>query len=77
MAAEGQSILPQARLQAEATLQAYQADTTDFAELMRAYLSEQLISLDYQRLRTDEQQVLARLHYLLPDNSDMQVPGYE
>ena len=70
-------ILPQARLQAEATLNAYQADTTDFAELMRAYLSEQLISLDYQRLRTDEQQVLARLHYLLPDDSDMEEHGHE
>jgi outer membrane protein TolC len=72
-----ESILPQARLQAEATLQAYRADTTDFAELMRAYLSEQLISLDYQRLRADEQQVLARLHYLLPGQSDMEEPGYE
>jgi outer membrane protein TolC len=70
-----ESILPQARLQAEATLRAYQADTTDFAELMRASLSEQLINLDYQRLRTDEQQVLARLHYLLPDDSDLEVSG--
>ena len=72
-----ESILPQARLQAEATLQAYQADTTDFSELMRAYLSEQMVSLDYERLRADEQQALARLHYLLPGGSDMEEKDYE
>jgi outer membrane protein TolC len=65
------SILPQAELQSEATRTAYQADTTDFAELMRAYLSEQASQLEYERLRTDEQQALAQLHYLLPTSEEL------
>jgi outer membrane protein TolC len=65
------SILPQAELQSEATRTAYQADTTDFAELMRAYLSEQASKLEYERLRADEQQALAHLHYLLPTSEEL------
>ena len=65
-------ILPQARLHAEAALAAYQADTSDFAELMRAWLSEQTFRLEYRRLQTDRQQTLSTLHYLLPDDTELE-----
>lgn len=66
-------ILPQARLQAEAAFAAYQADTSDFAELMRAYLSEQQFRLEFHRLQVDQQQALSTLHYLLPSDTDLEV----
>lgn len=65
-------ILPQARLQAAAALTAYRADTSDFAELMRAYLSEQRFRLEFHRLRADQQQTLSTLHYLLPSAADLE-----
>ena len=57
-------ILKQSKAQSLATLNAYQSDTTDFAELMRANLSDQGTQLKYQRLRVKEQQLLAKLHFL-------------
>ncbi len=65
-------ILPQAHLHAEAALAAYQADTSDFAELMRAWLSEQTFRLEYSRLQTDRQQTLSTLHYLLPSETELE-----
>ena len=59
------TVLAQSRAQAEAALKAYQSDAADFDEVMRARLAEQRSQLDYQRLLSDEQQTLARLHYLL------------
>ncbi len=65
-------ILPQARLHAEAALAAYQADTADFAELMRAWLSKQTFRLEYSRLQADRQQTLSTLHYLLPSDTELE-----
>ncbi|MCG8611327.1 MAG: TolC family protein [Pseudomonadales bacterium] len=58
-----QSILSKARLQAEASLNAYQADAADFAEVMRAFLREQKDRLDYERLRVTRLQLLSELQY--------------
>ncbi len=66
-------ILPQARLQAEAALSAYQADTSDFTELMRARLSVQTFQLEYRRLQADRQQTLSTLHYLLPGDTELEI----
>lgn len=57
-------VLKKSKAQAQATLNAYQSDTADFSELMRAYISDQKTQLDYQRLRVDEQKALAELHFL-------------
>ncbi len=59
-----ESVLSQSTAQSEATLNAYQSDATDFADLMRAYLSEQRTKLTYQRLVANEQKTLAQLHFL-------------
>ncbi|MGI9288740.1 MAG: TolC family protein [Pseudomonadales bacterium] len=67
-----EQILPRARLQAGAALAAYQADTSDFAELMRAYLDEQQFRLQFHRLRAEQQQALSTLHYLLPSATDLE-----
>ncbi len=58
------TLLFQSTAQADATLNAYQSDATDFADLMRAYLSDQRTKLDYQRLVANEQKTLAQLHFL-------------
>ena len=57
-------VLKKSAAQTQATLNAYQSDTADFADVMRAYLSAQTTQLDYQRLRVDEQKALATLHFL-------------
>lgn len=57
-------VLSKSRAQTEATFNAYQSDTSDFSELMRAYLSDQSTQLEYQRLRVDEQKALTNLHFL-------------
>jgi len=58
------SLLSQSGAQATAALNAYQSDATDFAEVMRAFLSDQQMQLDYEYLRVREQTLLAELHYL-------------
>ncbi|MCG8610988.1 MAG: TolC family protein [Pseudomonadales bacterium] len=56
-------ILSKARLQAESSLSAYQADATDFAEVMRAYLREQKDRLDYERLVITRLQLVSDLQF--------------
>lgn len=59
------AILKQLRLQAESALQAYQADATDFSEVMRATLATLDGELDYQRLQIDRLIALSQLRYYL------------
>jgi outer membrane protein TolC len=63
------SLLRQSRAQATAALNAYQSDATDFAEVMRAFLGDQQMQLDYEYLRVREQSLLAELHYLTATDS--------
>lgn len=57
------ALLSQSAAQTEATLKSYQSDAADFSEVMRAYLSDQQIQLDYEFIRMREQILLAELHY--------------
>ena len=52
-------ILPQARDQARAALDAYQSDTTDFADAVRSSIDELDTQLDYLRLNVDRAQSYA------------------
>lgn len=70
-----ESITGQSRLQAQATLQAYQSDTGDFNDVMRAYISDLNTQLEFIRLQTDRARVYAQLEYLAgqpleDDNND-------
>lgn len=58
-----EQILDKARLQAESSLNAYQADATDFAEVMRAFISEQRDRLDYERLVVTRLQLISDLQF--------------
>jgi len=69
-------ILSQASLQAEASLNAYQADASDFAEVMRSYISEQRDRLDYARLQTTRLQLISDLQFYFPE-STVDLSGYE
>ena len=62
-------LLPTVTRQADAALKAYQADTADFTNVMQAYQSRLDLTLAYKRLQADTRQSEARLHYLLPVNS--------
>ena len=62
-------LLPTVTRQADAALKAYQADTADFTSVMQAYQSRLDLTLAYKRLQADTRQSEARLHYLLPVNS--------
>ena len=59
------TIMKQARQQADAALKAYRSDSADFTEAMRAVLAELDIRLEYQRLRVDHLQSLAQIKYLI------------
>ncbi len=63
-------ILTKARLHAEASLNAYQADAADFAEVMRAFISEQSDRLDYARLQTTRQKLVSDLRFYFPESMD-------
>ncbi len=67
-----EEILTKADLQAQAALNAYQADAADFAEVMRAYLSEQKDRLAYERLKVTRLQTLSALHFFLPETDVLQ-----
>lgn len=58
------TIIGQSRIQAQATLQAYQNDTGDFADVMRATISDLNTRLDFIRLQTDRAKIYAQLDYL-------------
>jgi len=56
-----QRILGQARDNAEASLLAYQSDSSDFADVMRGYIDDLNTRLDYSRLRVERAQSYAVL----------------
>ena len=58
------TITGQSRIQAQASLQAYQSDTGDFADVMRAYITDLNTRLDFIHLQTDRAKVYAQLDYL-------------
>lgn len=58
-----EQILTKARLHAESSLNAYQADAADFAEVMRAFISEQRDRLDYERLAVTRLQLISDLQF--------------
>jgi len=58
------SLLPEARSNAEAAFQAYQAALEDMTTLMRARITEFDLQLDYVRLLTESLKTRARLLYL-------------
>ena len=57
-------LLPQAVLNSEASMAAYQADVGDFTTLMRARLTHYELQLEQARARADRLIAMARLHYL-------------
>ncbi|WP_062260776.1 TolC family protein [Endozoicomonas arenosclerae] len=59
-------LLPQARRQAESTLNAYQSDASDFGSVMQSYIEELNLQIDYLRLQADTLQSKAKLDYLMP-----------
>jgi len=70
-------ILDKARLQAEASLNAYQADAADFAEVMRAFISEQRDRLDYERLVVTRLQLISDLQfYFLTDTPELTLGSF-
>lgn len=64
-----QRALADARMNVEASLQAYRNDVTDFSTLIRAQLSEIETQLELLRLRIEREQAQARLLYLQGDAS--------
>lgn len=54
-------ILDQSRIQAQAALLAYQSDTGDFADVMRAHIDELNTRLEYIRLQVERAQSYAAL----------------
>jgi outer membrane protein TolC len=61
-----ENILTKAKLHAEASLNAYQANATDFSEVMRAYISEQGDRLAYARLQINRLQLISELQFYFP-----------
>lgn len=64
------AVTTRARWTSEATLTAYQSGVSDFAELVRAQLSELESALALERLRADRAQAQAMLLYLQGDSHD-------
>ena len=77
MALFNDQILDKARLQAESSLNAYQADAADFSEVMRAFISEQRDRLDYERLAVTRLQLISDLQfYFLTDTPELTLGSF-
>ena len=63
------TLLPQARQNAESALLAYQNDTADFANVMRARITELDIELKFLRITLDMYKAQAKIAYLAGDRS--------
>ena len=63
------TLLPQARQNAESALLAYQNDTADFANVMRARITELDIELKFLRISLDMYKAQAKIAYLAGDRS--------
>ena len=63
------TLLPQAKFNAEATFQAYQAAVESLTTLMRAQITEFELQLDYVHLQADMHTTRARLLYLQGESS--------
>ncbi len=72
-----EQILFKARLHAESSLNAYQADAANFSDVMRAYISEQRDRLDYERLLVTRLQLISDLQfYFLTDTPELVLGSY-
>lgn len=65
-------ILPQTAQQVEISLLSYEADTSDFAEVMRAYMADLDARLAYERIRIGRLKSIANLRFLIPPPDDGQ-----
>lgn len=59
-----ETIIGQSRIQAQATLQAYQNSIGDFADVMRAYIADLNVQLEFIRLQVERAKAYAQLDYL-------------
>jgi len=60
-------ILPKLAQQKTSTLTAYQSDQMDFDGTIRIYLKEQKSRLKYHRILIDQQKMLSKLNYWIPN----------
>jgi len=65
-------ILPQTTQQVEVSLLSYEADTSDFAEVMRAYIADLDARLAYEKIRIGRLKSIANLRFLIPPPDDSQ-----
>lgn len=65
-------ILPQTAQQVEISLLSYEADTSDFAEVMRAYMADLDARLAYEKIRIGRLKSIANLRFLIPPADDRQ-----
>ena len=64
MALHRDTVLPQARANAEAALASYRSEAGDFADVMRSYINDLEVRLDLVRLRVDQHRSHAQLAHL-------------
>jgi len=62
-------ILPTLAQQKTSILTAYQSDRLDFNRVLRVYLKEQSSRLKYQRILVNQQKMLSKLNYWLPNSA--------
>lgn len=63
-------ILPQSKDQADTALLAYEADTSDFAEVMRARITDLEVRISYEKIVSDAAKTLARIRFVVPPSDD-------
>lgn len=63
-------LLPQMSEQAEASLEAYTNDESDFAEVVRARIAELNAQIDALAIDVERQKTIIELNYFFMDNAD-------
>jgi len=64
-------ILPQSKDQATTALLSYEADTSDFAEVMRARIADLEARIAYEKIVSDAAKTLTRIIYMIPPADDL------
>lgn len=64
-------ILPQSKDQAAIALLAYEADTSDFAEVMRARITDLETRINYEKIVSNAAKTLARIRFVIPPSDDI------
>lgn len=71
-------ILPQSKDQATTALLAYESDTSDFAEVMRARIADLEARIAYEKIVSNAAKTLARIRFIIPPTDDInQIPQIE